>query len=139
MVLLLAHLISTWFMTGLIWLVQIVHYPLFTFVDKSNYTSFQNAHMLRIGMLVIPVMSIELITGLLLIYWPNKHSTFFIWNAVLLVLIWILTFGVFTFIHGSLRRGYDGILIRKLVLFNWIRTGLWSFRSVLLSVTIIQS
>ena len=57
MALLLAHLISTWFMTGLIWLVQIVHYPLFTFVDKSNYNSFQNAHMLRIGILVIPVMS----------------------------------------------------------------------------------
>ena len=126
-------------MIGFIWLVQIVNYPLFTFVDKRDYVSFQKAHMLRIGMLVIPVMIIELITGILLVYLSSDYFNISIWNAVLLAIIWIVTFGVFTFIHGSLRRGYDGILIQKLVLLNWIRTGLWSFRSVLLSATIILS
>ena len=126
-------------MIGFIWLVQIVNYPLFTFVDKRDYVSFQKAHMLRIGMLVIPVMIIELITGILLVYLSSDYFNISIWNAVLLAIIWIVTFGVFTFIHGRLRRGYDRILISKLVVFNWIRTGLWSFRSLLLAVAIIKS
>ena len=130
MKLLLIHLLLTSFMTGLIWLVQIVHYPLFTFVDKSSYRDFQKAHMLRVGLLVIPIMGIELITGFLLLHKFNNYPLL-LWNTGMLCLIWLVTFGVFTFIHAT--------LIRKLILFNWIRTFLWSLRPALLFITIVQA
>ena len=37
-------------MTGLIWLVQIVQYPLFSFVDRDHYSDFQNFHIIRTGL-----------------------------------------------------------------------------------------
>ena len=138
MKLLLIHLLLTSFMTGLIWLVQIVHYPLFTFVDKSSYRHFQKAHMLRVGLLVIPIMGIELITGFLHLHKFNNY-TLLLWNTGMLCLIWLVTFGIFTFIHATLREGFDGTLIRKLILFNWIRTFLWSLRTALLFITIVQA
>ena len=138
MKLLLIHLLLTSFMTGLIWLVQIVHYPLFTFVDKSSYRDFQKAHMLRVGLLVIPIMGIELITGFLLLHKFNNYPLL-LWNTGMLCLIWLVTFGVFTFIHATLREGFDGTLIRKLILFNWIRTFLLSLRTALLFITIVQA
>lgn len=138
MLLAITHLILTSFMTGLIWMVQIVHYPLFSFVERSHYSDFQNAHMHRISLVVLPIMIAELITALLLLYSSKEAMVFFLLNAGLLTLIWIVTFVVFTFIHARLRRGYDDSLLKNLVEFNWIRTGLWTFRTVLISIIILQ-
>ena len=38
------NLISTWYMVGLIWLVQCVHYPLFAKVSAENYVQYQQLH-----------------------------------------------------------------------------------------------
>ena len=43
-VVLLVNAAATWFLTGLIWVVQVVHYPLFSYADRSAYPAFAAAH-----------------------------------------------------------------------------------------------
>ena len=62
------HLISTFFMVGVIWVVQIVHYPSFYFIDKQKYQVFQEFHMHKISMIVVPMMVLEIFSGLILIF-----------------------------------------------------------------------
>ncbi len=40
----LLHLGSTWFMVGLIWLIQIVHYPLFARVGVEQFVPYEREH-----------------------------------------------------------------------------------------------
>lgn len=58
---LVAH--ATWLMTGVIWTVQIVHYPLFAGVGPDRFLDYARAHTARIIRLVAPVMLVELATG----------------------------------------------------------------------------
>ena len=84
------HLVATSIMIGVIWVIQLVHYPSFHYIDRSRYQLFQDFHMRNISWIVFPLMSVELITGILLIQSPTfgyPNKLFFI-SMVLLVLIW---------------------------------------------------
>ena len=73
---LLGHLIFTSIMTGVIWVIQIVHYPSFHFIEKEFYTAFQKFHMNKISIIVIPIMLAELITGMMLFLDKSSKSPF---------------------------------------------------------------
>ena len=47
-------------MVGVIWVIQLVHYPSFHFINKKDYEQFQDFHMKRITYIVMPTMLIEL-------------------------------------------------------------------------------
>ena len=51
---LLVNLVATLFLVGLIWMVQIVHYPLFDDVDEQSYVSYQQRHQSSITYIVGP-------------------------------------------------------------------------------------
>ena len=126
------HLVSTSIMVGAIWVIQLVHYPSFYYIDKNNYMKFQNFHMNRISYIVIPAMSVELFSGLLIIYLGFKNDILFTMSMIFLILIWISTALLFASIHQKLTNGYELSLIKKLVKTNWLRTILWSLRLALL-------
>ena len=126
------HLIFTSIMVGVIWLVQVVHYPSFNFIDKKFYSDFQNFHIKRISFIVIPVMLLELVSGLILIYLDNRHSTPSLISFGILILIWIITGLFFAKAHQDLTAGYDRVIVKKIIKLNWIRTLLWSIRLILL-------
>ena len=119
-------------MVGAIWVIQLVHYPSFHYVDKNSYMKFQDFHMNRISYIVIPAMTVELFSGVLIIYLGLKNDALFIISIIFLILIWISTALLFTPIHQKLTSGYKSSLIKKLVKTNWLRTILWSFRLTLL-------
>ncbi|MEM6262595.1 MAG: hypothetical protein AAGI38_08820 [Bacteroidota bacterium] len=50
------HFITTLFMTGLIWFVQVVHYPLFSQISPEDFPRYEKIHMRRTAIVVIPVM-----------------------------------------------------------------------------------
>ena len=56
--LLLACLASTLFMTGLIWFVQVVHYPLFDRVGAARFVPYHAAHSRRTSWVVAAPMAI---------------------------------------------------------------------------------
>ena len=130
------NVISAFLLTGVIWTIQLVHYPSFHFIDKLSFTNFHNFHERRISIIVMPLMFIELITSIAL-YTHNMWSIVFTLNLLVVVLIWCSTFFVQVPIHSILSQKKDKDLIEKLVNTNWIRTFLWSMRMLLIIDEII--
>ena len=129
---LLGHLIFTSIMTGVIWVIQIVHYPSFHFIEKELYTAFQKFHMNKISIIVMPIMLAELITGIMLFLDKSSKSPFLTISIIILVLIWLITGVFFTKAHNELIAGYQELVVNQLVAMNWIRTLLWTLRLLLL-------
>jgi len=118
------------FMTGLIWVIQLLHYPSFSFIAEDRFHKFHNFHSTRIMWIVGPVMLIEVISAGLLC-WSFPQNRFWGWNMFGIVLIWLSTILLSIPRHNILASG-DRTAIVGLVHTNWPRTILWSLRSVLL-------
>ncbi len=129
----LTVIFTTLYMTGLIWFVQVVHYPLFGKVGLSNFTTYESQHTMRTGWVVAPIMLLELAsTSLLMLYRPHFIQPY---EAIVLVLltigVWASTFFIQVPLHSTLIGGMDWESIRKLVSSNWIRTVLWTCKGLL--------
>lgn len=135
---LLTQFATTWFMVGLIWIIQIVHYPLFADVGREQFEAYSNKHQMLITFVVGPVMVAELLTAFVLAIYPPTPELA-IWFRValaLLLVVWICTAVLQVPQHGRLTEGYDLPTIRALVNGNWIRTIAWSARGVILLVAL---
>ena len=64
--LLISNLMITGFLTGLIWFVQVVHYPIFGNVKPENFPNFHHAHTFLTGKVVALPMLIELVLAIVL-------------------------------------------------------------------------
>lgn len=127
--LLLAHAASTWFMTGLIWFVHVVHYPLFADVGGDAFTAYERRHVERTTWVVGPGMAVEAITtGLLVLQRPSAVTYA---GAALLAVVWLTTWGLAVPRHAELERGFDATSHRRLVSSNVWRTLAWTARGVL--------
>ena len=124
----LIHLIATAMMVSIIWIIQILHYPTFLFVDKKYYTEFQNFHMKNISYLIIPIMLLELLTGLFILLNIKMINFYFLASFGLLTLIWVITALFFSKFHSELSKKYNRDTILKLICLNWIRTFFWTLR-----------
>lgn len=132
----LTNLVVTSMLTCLIWIVQILHYPSFRYVEQKNFSNFENFHTKSISYIVMPLMLIELfLSGYLFLKEP-KNVLYSI-SLISVILIWVSTFYFSIPCHTKLGLGYDAEVIEKLILTNWPRTILWSFK-LLLSIFLIQ-
>ena len=128
---LMIHIISTSIMVGVIWVIQLVHYPSFKYVNESDYIIFQKYHMSNISNIVFPVMFTELITALIILFFGEK-SLFFVLSLICLFLIWVMTGVLFTKYHSILKEGKDLMIIEKMIKANWIRALLWTMRLIMI-------
>ena len=128
------HLVSTSFMVGVIWIVQLVHYPTFLFIDEQKSYDFQKFHMSRISYIVMPAMTTELFSGIYIFIYSNMaiDSNLFLLALTILIINWIITALVFVKMHNKLLINYKIEIISLLVKWNWLRTLLWSVRLILL-------
>jgi len=133
MTLLLIHAGATLYMTGLIWFVQLVHYPLMAKVGELNYTIYQKLHERNTMWAVGPAMFIELAcAGWLILAAPNGVAPWLTWLGLLLViLVWLSTALIQVPCHKKLGHGFDKQTHRRLVTTNWLRTAFWSARGVI--------
>jgi hypothetical protein len=129
---LVIHLMATAFMTGLIWLIQIVHYPSFSYVESSRFQEFEAFHTKRITPIVAPMMLLELITLVILVF--QSFDILLLASALTLIGVWLVTFFISIPCHSKLHRGADEKIIKKLVSSNWYRTIFWSIRTILICV-----
>lgn len=132
--LLLVNAASTFALTGLIWTIQVVHYPAFRYVAQQQFVEFEAFHRRQISWIVVPLMLSELATTAALIGWrPTGLSlNLALAGALLGVAIWVCTFAMQVPLHERLSQGYDRAVIEALVNSNWIRTTLWSLRACLM-------
>ena len=127
---LLLHAASTWFMVGLIWTIQLVHYPLFARVGSDGFTAYEADHTRRMGWVLALPATLEVLTGGLLV-WDRPEGVplwIVIASGFLLFLIWLVTIAVQVPHHTSLSAGFDLGRIHSLVASNWSRTLLWTAR-----------
>ena len=126
----LVHMLCSFFMCGIIWLVQIVHYPSFAFVEDSQFLDFEKFHTKRISYIVAPIMLLELVSAISLMILTDE--SFIKVNLSLLILIWLST-GLFSIpCHNELIRQKSPTVIERLIQTNWLRTLLWTVKSLLL-------
>ncbi|MEL6195301.1 MAG: hypothetical protein AAFR66_24815 [Bacteroidota bacterium] len=132
------HIATTFFMTGLIWFVQVVHYPLFRMVDLSEFIRYEEIHMRTTSYVVMPAMLLELGSLPLLAYLqPELMSVWWFWvDGIGLGTIWLTTFLFQVPQHTRLLKSKDLDTIHQLVQTNWIRTILWTLRSGVLMLVI---
>ncbi len=143
----LLHALSTWFMVGLIWFVQVVHYPLMAQVGEGRWVAYELAHSRRTTWVVMPAMLVELATALWLAAAAWGAAMPFVGAGVdrlsaslgiaLVVAIWLSTFAVQVPCHNRLGQSWCEATQRRLVGTNWIRTCLWSVRGVLAALLLL--
>jgi uncharacterized membrane protein len=134
---LLASLAAALLMTGVIWLVQLAHYPLFELVGETAFPAYHAAHTRLISPVVIPPMLVELVTAALLLVWrPAGAPAWLLWLQLMLVLLaWGATFLLSVPYHNQLGTAAGHAreaAIAGLVATNWLRTLAWTARATLL-------
>ena len=124
---------STWAMVGLIWFVQIVHYPLFGSVGAEGFPRYEQQHQRLTTLVVAPLMLAELAAALWLCFVrPDWLPAWQAWLGLGLVgIIWFSTAFLQVPAHEALAAEFSAEQHAKLVSTNWIRTIAWSARGVL--------
>ncbi len=128
----LLHLAATFFMVGVIWFVQVVHYPLFAKVGSAEAVAYEQAHTRRTGWVVGPAMILEAVSSALLL-WVRPAGVTDLQagiGAALLTVAWASTRLVQIPCHDRLCQEFDQVVHRRLVRSNWVRTLVWSLRGL---------
>ena len=118
-------------MTGLIWFVQIVHYPLTGSVGADALATYQAQHMRRTSWVVGPPMLVEASTSAwLLLQRPHGVPAWIPWVGMgLLAVVWMSTALLQVPAHNRLLSGPAAEAVPRLVATNWIRTIGWTVRA----------
>ena len=108
-------------MVGLIWLVQVVHYPLFRLVGSGDFKGYHHNHTRLISWVVGPPMLAEGLSAAFLVWNlpPRVPSLAALAGFLLLLVIWAST--AFLQVHSinSSRLALTRLLIENL----WPQTG----------------
>ncbi|MDA7858945.1 hypothetical protein N9B31_05380 [Mariniblastus sp.] len=133
--LLLINAIATLYMTGLIWMVQIVHYPLFSEVGLEQFPQYAQKHQFLTSIVVGPPMLTEALSAILLAWFlpPGTSLPMVIAGILLVISIWASTAVIQVPCHEKLEEGFTATIHRRLVLTNWFRTVAWTARGVLVA------
>jgi len=126
--LLLTSLTATLFLTGVVWFLQVVQFPLLLRVAGTDFVAYLKAQRKRNTLLMALPMLVELVTAIWLLWSPLPHRSVF-HAVVLLAFVWFMTFWSIVPLHSRLMRGYDESTIRILIRDNWIRTICWTGRA----------
>jgi hypothetical protein len=129
------------YMTGMIWSMQILEYPLFAFVGPKEFPAYHQHHNRGLPFMVILPSILAFLSAVALIF--TRPTRLPLWLSVVIaaldVLIILATVVREAPLHGRLdREGYSTEVIRQLVLGNWIRTILWSINAIILLVVTSQ-
>ena len=133
LLILLANVAAVIFMTGFIWTVQLVHYPLFDRVGEEAFPAHETAHNRLFFLVAGPGILATLATAVLLIFVRPQQVPL---AAVILGLALFAVIVVSTTLfqapqHQALSGGFDRDAYNFLLNTNWIRTAAWSAYGIL--------
>ena len=131
------HLVATVFMVGLIWFVQVVHYPLFDRISGDASIQYAAEHQRRTAWVVGLPMLVEGITTLWLFFDPIDGRLLPLLGGLVLMKIHLSTIFLQIPLHKKLSQGYEREVVRKLVATNWVRTIGWTIRAAIAVVIVV--
>ncbi|MFO0890725.1 MAG: hypothetical protein U0790_16470 [Isosphaeraceae bacterium] len=124
---------SAWYMTGLIWFVQVVHYPLFAGVGSESFPEYHRIHVRRTTWVVLAPMLVELLSAIgLVIDPPATAGRVLPWIGLFATLLcWLSTAFVQVPLHERLARASDRGLMVRLVRTNLARALGWTAHALI--------
>ncbi|HEV2237749.1 MAG TPA: hypothetical protein VGR57_13905, partial [Ktedonobacterales bacterium] len=127
----------TLYMTGMIWSMQVLEYPLFALVGSKEFPAYHRRHNQGLPIFVILPSLAALASAVVLIF--TRPARLPLWSNVVVAAIDLgvvaITAALEAPLHAKLdREGYSETVIRQLVRGNWIRTVLWTANGLLLLV-----
>lgn len=136
---LVGALASTWAMTGVIWVIQMVHYPIFDAVDQGvngeRWRSFGDRHRRTISLVVGPFMAVEGLTGIWIVVDPPGSTGRLL--PLVAGFLMAVAYGVTAFVsvplHDRLTDVFDDDAHQRLVSTNWLRTVAWTLRGLVVA------
>jgi len=123
---------TSYALMGLIWTIQLVHYPAFRHVAVEDFHNFHHMHTRGISVIVMPLMLVELAAACWLVWNPATRDPLQWLLLTLVGLIWLSTFSLQVPCHAHLAQGKDLEKIEKLISTNWLRTLAWTLKAGLL-------
>lgn len=114
----------------LIWLVQLIIYPGFSYYQKNNLIQWHKQYTQRLAYIVMPLMVGQLCLSVIGIF--NKFSVLKAIDLVLIITVWLSTFLQFVPLHYKISSNLiNDKDLKHLVLRNWLRTILWTLIFIL--------
>lgn len=122
-----ANVVLAAFLAGIIWLVQLVVYPMFLDVGPGGFPAWETEHSERITPVVgVPILGQLAVAAALLLTAPAASRWLVRVNLGLVVLALAVTGLVSVPLHDDLARGFSAATIDDLVQTNWVRTVAWT-------------
>jgi hypothetical protein len=136
---LVAGTAAAWIMVGVIWFVQIVHYPLLA-VLRHDVSATSVEHRWRTTVVVAVPMAIQGISSLVLVMAaPTGVWAGWPWlGGALLAVALVVTATVSVPLHVRMTDTGDLTAARRLVTTNWWRTAAWTGHAVVMTVMAAQ-
>ena len=126
-----AQVVGSVGMFGVIWVMQVVHYPLMRFVSGEQFARFETAHRVRISRVVGPLMLIEGVCVLAFLFAPPASLAW--WLPWVGAGVEAVAIGTTAFVsaplHERLNANFDQATLDRLIATNWIRTIAWTCRA----------
>ncbi len=127
-------------MTGILWLVQQVQYPLFLGLNSGQFSKWHDLHSSRITWIVAPLMILELVVSVALLFLNKPYFLQNIFVFILTILVWGMTFFISVPRHEKLaQKGFDETVILSLIRTNWGRTLAYTLKLFLVIYVVEQS
>ena len=130
---LVAQLVGSAGMFGVIWVIQLVHYPLMKKVPAEAFGAFESEHQRRITHVVGPLMALEGVSVLAVFFF--RPSCLSITLVLAGGLVEAVAIGTTAFVsapmHGQMAVSGSPGLLDRLIATNWIRTVAWTTRAAL--------
>ena len=126
-----AQVVGSVGMFGVIWMVQVVHYPLMRFVSGPQFARFETAHRIRISWVVGPLMAVEGVCVLAFLFAPPPGLPWWLpWAGAAAEAVAIGTTVLISApLHERLNAHFDPTDLDRLIATNWIRTVAWTCRA----------
>ncbi len=133
--------VSTLVLTGIIWTVQLVHYPLMALVGRDAFVTYEAAHAPRMAAVVVLPWTLQgLTTAWLLVERPVAVGAALVWSGAAAAVLTVLVTVVWSVpAHARLAAGFDERVHARLVRTNWLRTGAWTAHAVIASAIVIAT
>jgi len=138
---LLSQALTTFFLTGVIFVTQVTQYPSFADFNPETFRKAHDAYRIRVSWVVMVPMLIEAAGAVaLVVITPSYTDVVTRWLGLfLLATAWLSTFLVQVPLHERLSQGFNHHAIGSLVSTNWLRTFAWFARSMIVMVWLTRS
>lgn len=139
--LLALHAAATLLMTGVIWFVQVVHYPLLALVPVEAAREAALEHQPRTARVVGLPMAVEGVTTLwLMLDRPAGVDWWLAWAGGACVAVALLCTVLLSVPrHARMAERPDAAVGRELVLTNWPRTVAWTAHGIVCVAIVLQT